>query len=222
MDPGASLRINSALPVGKGMASSSADLVATARAIGSAFGLDSSPAAIEDLLRTIEPTDGVMYDSSVAFYHREVRLHARLGALPALTIVGIDEGGMLDTVQFNRIPKAFTNRDMREYESLLAELTHAIKIGDVQVIGALATRSAVLNQQLQPKRLLDDAIGLCRKFGALGVVAAHSGTKLGILLADSDPDYGVKLAQLVEACEGLSAVVSIDHTLPLAHQMPES
>lgn len=211
---GGSLVINSRLPVGKGMASSSADLVATARAVGGAFCLDPSPAAVEDLLREIEPTDGVMHDGMVAFCHREVRLLASLGTVRPLTIVGVDEGGMVDTIGFNRLPKAFTVDDLDEYQSLLAQAACAIEAGDVEALGALATRSAVMNQRLRPKRLLSAAVGLCRRTGALGVVAAHSGTRLGVLLADSDPDYTDKRRRLVAGCREVSAEVSIDHTAP--------
>jgi uncharacterized protein involved in propanediol utilization len=67
LDRGGLLTIESTLPVGKGMASSSADLVASARAIGDAFGLDLTPRQVEELLRGIEPTDGIMYGAAVAF-----------------------------------------------------------------------------------------------------------------------------------------------------------
>ena len=42
-----------------------------------------------------------MYGHVVAFYHRQVRLCRVLPELPPLTIVGIDEGGQVDTVDFN-------------------------------------------------------------------------------------------------------------------------
>jgi L-threonine kinase len=54
---GGTLVIDSDLPVGKGLASSSADLVATARVLGQVLGLDTSAAAIEGWLRdTSRPT----------------------------------------------------------------------------------------------------------------------------------------------------------------------
>ena len=210
---GGTLALSSQLPVGKGLASSSADLVATARAVGDAFGFEPSPAAIEDLLREIEPTDGVMYDSVVAFEHREVRLRAVLGSLPRITVIGVDEGGTVDTIEFNAIPKPFTLDDMYEYESILARVERAMRTGDAETLGAMATRSAQLNQALRPKRSLDGLVKLSRDCGALGVAVAHSGTTLGVLLADADPDYAVKRDRILAACQRLGQPTSIDHTL---------
>lgn len=96
--------------------------MATARAVASALGVDLPPHAIEDLLRRIEPTDGVMYPGVVAFEHRNVALLDQLGVLPPMTIVGIDEGGTVDTVAFNKIPKNFTAAERDEYARLLDEV----------------------------------------------------------------------------------------------------
>ena len=67
-----------------------------------------------------------------------------------MTIVGIDEGGVVDTVEFNRLPKPFTAVEHREYERLLARLTDAVAVGDLAEVGAVATRSAVMNQPCGP------------------------------------------------------------------------
>lgn len=220
LEPGGVLRISSALPVGKGMASSSADLVATARAVADAHGLRVSPSAIEDLMREIEPSDGVMHDGVVAYYHREVRLLARLGPPPPITVVGLDEGGVVDTIAFNQLPKPFTAEDRDEYRSLLDEAGRAVPAGDHERLGALATRSAVLNQRMRPKRLLDAALAVSRRCGALGVAAAHSGTKLGVLLAAADPDHDRKLVRVLTACRELGCEVSVDRTLSAAERLP--
>lgn len=214
LPPGGLLTLRGTLPVGKGMASSSADLVASARAIADAYHLVCEPVEIEDLIRDIEPSDGVMYDGAVAFCHREVRLLAAFGPLPRLTVIGVDEGGVIDTVAFNKVPKAYTLDDMYEYEIMLADAYDAVKSGDAAALGELATRSARMNQRLVPKRLLDPALDLSRRFGALGVVAAHSGTALGVLLSDDDPAYDAKLKSLFAACSALGAAVQIDHSLP--------
>lgn len=213
MPGGGLLRIDSELPEGKGMASSSADLVATARAVAAAIGITVTPACIEDLLREIEPTDGVMYTGVVAFHHRQVQLRAWLGTLPPLTIVGLDEGGTVDTIAFNGLPKPFTARDKVEYRYLLDQLATAVATGDLVTVGRVATRSAVLNQKLRHKRTLRKLIRACRRIGGLGVVVAHSGTVIGILLADSDPRYAAKLDRASQVCAALSDVVWVEHLL---------
>jgi len=212
---GGTLEITSDIPEGKGFASSSADLVATARAVGLALQVEPTSREIEDLLRDIEPTDGVMYDEVVAFRHREVRLHERLGSLPPLTIVGVDEGGEVSTIEFNRIPKLISTADKRAYGTLLSRAVAAVGSGDADAIGRVATRSALMNQRLRPKRLLDRMLAACREIGGLGVVTAHSGTASGILLSDDDPDYVEQLSAARRACASMAGTVLVDHCLSI-------
>lgn len=211
---GGTLYIESALPEGKGLASSSADLVAGSRAIAQAFGLTLSARDIEDLLRPIEPSDGVMYPGSVAFYHRRIRLRERLGHLPPLTVVGIDEGGTVPTLAFNAIPKPFRLIDKREYARLLETLTAAVRERDLAAVGEVSTRSAVMNQRLRPKRALGHLLEIASDFGALGVVTAHSGTVHGVLLAKDDPGYEQRLARVERACRQTAFHTKLYHSPP--------
>ncbi|WP_067704023.1 GHMP family kinase ATP-binding protein [Nocardia jejuensis] len=206
---GGRLRIMSDLAEGKGLASSTADLVATARAVADAAGRRIEATEIEDLLRGIEPSDGVMYPGPVAFYHREVRLLTRLRTLPRLTVVLADEGGQLDTVEFNRRDKPFTDADKREYTRLLSGLTDAVARRDHRGIGEIATRSALMNSVLRERPHLDVALAGARGMDALGVVIAHSGTTTGILLADDDPDYEGKLAEAQRISADYATAVSV-------------
>jgi L-threonine kinase len=210
---GGVLTIDSSLPEGKGMASSSADLVATARAVGNALRLDLSPRLIEQLLCRIEPTDGVLYPGIVAFDHRRVRLRARLGALPAMTILGLDEGGIVDTVEFNRITKPFSAADQREYAQLLDRMSAAVAHRDLAAVGEIATQSSLMNQALAPKRLLPAVLAVCADVGALGVVAAHSGTMLGMLFDVDAPTYREQISGALQACARISGDVSLYRSL---------
>lgn len=210
---GGRLWVDSCIPEGKGMASSSADLVATARAVGNALDLPMTAQSIEDHLRRVEPTDGVMYPGLVAFHHRRVSLLARLGDVPPLTVVALDEGGVVDSVRFNRRPKPFTGAQREEYAHLLQEVTVAVARGDLDTLGRAATRSGALNQALQPKRTFAALCDGARRIGALGVVVAHSGTVAGLLLADDDPRYPRRRAQAVALCRELAGNASVYHVL---------
>lgn len=210
---GGTLVIDSDLPVGKGLASSSADLVATVRAFGHVLDLDTSPAAVEDWLRAIEPTDGVMYPGVVAFEHRRVRLRAFLGMLPPLCVVAVDEGGQVDTVAFNNREKRYSFADRREYARLLECLERAIGVGDIATVGEVASRSAVLNQRLLAKRHLREMLRIRDRLGGLGVVCAHSGTMVGILLSALEPDHAARLAAVRQACARLAPRTTVYHSL---------
>lgn len=210
---GGTLSLTGDLPEGKGMSSSSADLVATVRAVADALEMPLSPWEIETCLRGIEPTDGLMYSEVVAFYHRKVRLCRALGPVPPLTIVGVDEGGQVDTVNFNASRPVVPAAERREYGMLLDRLAAALADGDLAAVGRVSTRSAVLNQARCHKRLLERMLEICRDIGALGVAVAHSGTMVGLLLSAGDPGYEAKFADAVAAGTQLAGTVSVDHTL---------
>ncbi|MFI6458538.1 hypothetical protein ACIBF6_44205 [Streptosporangium amethystogenes] len=197
------LMLNSALPEGKGMASSTADLVATARAVDSAFRLKLPNRLLKQMMAEIEPSDGVMHPGITAFFHRQVRLHRRMGTLPQLTIAGIDDGESVDTVAFNRSRKPIPAHWAVRYGELLDQLTRAVRDHDLAAVGQVATASARLFQTFNPKPHLAAVEEICHDVGGLGTVVGHSGTCLGILLARHDPEHGPRLARALTELERL-------------------
>jgi L-threonine kinase len=190
--PQGRLDITSDIPEGKGLASSSADMVATARAVSDAYKVNIACWELEECLRQIEPTDGVMYPGVVCYLHREVRLMEHLGTLPRFLILAIDEGGEIDTVEFNRVPAQYSTEQCQEYLSLLNRLRTAITVGDCAAIGTIATRSAMLNEHRNPKRHLREVIDIATAASACGTVVSHSGTYLGVLIDAEDQDRTTK------------------------------
>ncbi|MFN7929530.1 MAG: kinase [Blastocatellia bacterium] len=178
---GGQLMIESELPEGKGLASSSADLVATVRALEATLGHAIPTDLVLATLRTIEPTDGVMYHEFVTFFHRKVELGRRLGFPSRLKVVALDAGGQVDTIEYNQHHSRFTDEECKEYAALLANLESAIRANDLSRLGRITTRSAILNQKRNPNRYLERALTIRQQTQALGVVVAHSGPCLGLL-----------------------------------------
>ncbi|MGQ7276515.1 GHMP family kinase ATP-binding protein [Brevibacillus thermoruber] len=189
------LYLESQLQQGKGLASSTADMMATVKAIESCHDIDIPTQVIEDILRDIEPSDGIMYPGIVSYYHKEVRLRERIGECPPFTVIALDEGGEVNTVDFNCLPKPFTEEDRQEYAVLLERITAAIRTQDAGGIGAVATRSAELNQKLHPKKTFAQVNRICRSIEGAGIVTAHSGTFIGILLSENDSAYYEKVKE---------------------------
>ncbi|MET8248192.1 kinase [Streptomyces sp. NPDC005202] len=210
---GGLLELSGELPEGKGLASSSADLVATVRAVGAAVGVRFTPAETEAFLRGIEPSDGVMYDEIVAFHHRAVRLRRRLGRLRPLVVVAHDEGGQVDTVRHNRGPLPFGAQERSEYARLLAELDEAVAGGDLAAVGRVSTRSAELNALVRPRAGLAPLRDACREADGIGLVLAHSGTMLGVAFAADDPELADKSDYVRRACAAWPGTVSVFRTL---------
>jgi L-threonine kinase len=145
-----------------------------------------------------------MYRGIVSFYHREGVLRKFLGYLPSLTIVGFDEGGQVDTVEFNGRSKPFGRARRAEYENLLLGTERAIARGDLRSLGEISTRSAILHQDVLPKIHLDLLLDMRRRYKALGIVVAHSGTHLGLLFEPDSLNRSQSLpaivAELVQYC----------------------
>ncbi|AJX33255.1 kinase [Burkholderia oklahomensis] len=185
---GGVLQICSDVSEGKGLASSSSDIVATLRALAVCFEIPLSPDDMCAIIREIEPTDGVMFDESVAFFHRRVELGKVMGKLPKICILAIDEGGTIDTVEYNGHRFEFSRDEADQYAALLADVDAAISRSDVRQIGRAATLSAQMHQKRNPKRTLRQLEALMREVGADGIVNCHSGTFIGLCFDASHPD----------------------------------
>ena len=130
-----------------------------------------------------------MYDEIVSFYYKELELIEKIGKISNLAAVALDEGGNIDTIEYNK--KKFTYRkDYAElYSAMLDRITKAIKSNDLETIGKIATQSALMNQKNNHKKHLNSIIEICNDIGGLGVSIAHSGTFVGILLNTNSPEF---------------------------------
>lgn len=188
IDSGGILQIESGVAEGKGLASSSADVVATLRALADYFRIELSCDDMLGIIRQIEPTDGVMFDETVAFLHRKVELKSVLGKLPKLCILAVDEGGEIDTISYNRKHFHFSDEEKTSYADLISRLSQAVLAKDVGEIGQVATISARLHQKRNYKKHLDILEQLAADVGAAGVVNCHSGTFIGLCFDAGSPD----------------------------------
>jgi uncharacterized protein involved in propanediol utilization len=192
------LLLEQSLPEGKGFATSTADMVAACRAVARAYHLPLLPEHISSLLVSIEPTDGIMYEEIVAYRHHKGEMFASLGSLPPLTIVGIDKGGKVDTVSFNKNRIACSYKEEKEYAFLLQKLQEAFRMGDSELIGHISTRSAEMHQKHLRHPYFSELAALCREIKGLGVVIAHSGTLAGILLDAQSPACKQQTADIMQ------------------------
>ncbi|MBO1511399.1 GHMP family kinase ATP-binding protein [Metabacillus bambusae] len=177
---GGTLHLFSNIPRGKGMASSSADIVASIRAVAHSYSIQLSHEVISNIATEIEPTDGVMYEGTVAYDYINGQLIDSFGDLPPYGIIGIDIGGRIDTIQFNKRRKPYTELDHQTFIHAFHLIKEGIKKKDLTLICQASTMSAKVSEKALPKRYfkeIERLAGLCEG----GIVVAHSGTVLGIL-----------------------------------------
>lgn len=177
---GGRVNFHAELPVGKGMASSTADLSAVMAAVLTALGIPWKPEDIARIALAIEPSDSVMFPGVTEFAHQDGKYVRELGPnVPALLLV-LDWGGMLDTQRFNA--RSDLNAHYRKYESLiqkaLALFYEGMAHSDLEKMAFASTMSAQCNQEINPKPYAQELTQLMRSIGGLGMITAHSGTLL--------------------------------------------
>lgn len=181
--PAGHFRHDSELPTGKGMASSSADLVATVRCLDQVFGLETTLPALATLLRGIERSDPVFLDHPALYLSARQQVLRVFAAAPPLHACYIDEGGQVDTEALETLLLRYYEGQRGAYRALLQLALHGFAEGNAAAICEAATGSARLAQAVTPKHNFEHLLRHRRELGADGVMVAHTGSILGYLFA---------------------------------------
>ena len=174
--------LSSEIPVGKGMASSTADLSAVAAAVSAYFGRELSEDELAALCAQIEPTDNIMYRNLNLFNYMKGK---PLKVFDVQKIFGtkvlmIDFAGAVDTLSFHS-DNVFGDESKTDFEEIAKAFENALASGNRKAVGKACTASVRRNQSLLYKPYLETVIDLSDAYGGLGVVGGHSGTVLGVL-----------------------------------------
>ncbi len=179
----AEVSIANPIPPGKGMGSSSADITAAIGALGNAAGHPFPPESIARIALSVEPTDGVMFPGITLFDHRRGSVVEPLGPPPAMEIIVIDPGGVVDTLEFNRIDRTQQWQEIADRTAeALALVRDGIRRGDANLVGRGATISALAGHPPASAQWVARAAAFATEHSAAGINVAHSGTVVGILL----------------------------------------
>ncbi|MDE0673759.1 MAG: GHMP kinase [bacterium] len=187
-DVNARLRLESPIPRQKGMAGSTADIIASIGATAAALGEPIPVARQAELALWIEPSDGTMFPGVALFDHRTGLVARPLGDPPPMEVLVLEYPDRVDTEAFNRVDRrpALERRSDRFLEAF-GLIAAGLETGDGVLIGLGATLDAIAYQDVFPNPHLETGLQLARAAGALGVNVAHSGTVLGLLFLD-DPE----------------------------------
>lgn len=179
-----SLKIKSKIPVGKGMASSTADIGAT---IGATLGLikkELNNEEIAKLASTIEPTDSIYIEKNNIFNPLNGEVIKYLGNIQDSRVVILEPNRTLNTMRIRKTPNykkiKIKNKDITKISFNLLE--EGIKNNDLYSIGKASTFSSLANENIHQKEGLEKIIEISKNYGAYGVNVAHSGTVIGILI----------------------------------------
>ncbi|MFQ4812436.1 cobalamin biosynthesis protein [Clostridioides difficile] len=179
-----SLNINSKIPVGKGMASSTADIGATIKATLSLIDKDLSSEEISKLAAEIEPTDSIFIDKNSIFNPLNGTIIKYLGNLTNAKVVILEPNKVLDTMKI-RLRQDYNKLKVENKEVIkksFALLEEGLKKNNLSLVGEACTLSSLANENIEKKEYLNEIIKISKKYGAYGVNIAHSGTVVGILI----------------------------------------
>lgn len=209
---GGTLKVDSNVPVGWGLGSSTSDVTAAIKAVADAFGQTIEPTAIAFLAVQAETaSDSTMFSEPlVLFAQREgIVVEAFDGPLPGLEVLGFntDHSGLgIDTLSLT--PARYTSWEIGAFRMLVGLLRLGIETQNRQLVGRVASASAKINQRILPKPHFNELKQIVKKVESLGLEVAHSGTVVGLIF---DPTDTRVESQIVDA-RGLIAELGFTKT----------
>ncbi|MGA5493820.1 hypothetical protein ACPCSP_05570 [Streptomyces cinereoruber] len=183
--------VHSDLRVGVGMASSTADVVATLRCLFRIFDLPYDQDVMLGILAAIERADSVFLDEFALYLSGRHRVVRPLGTGLGFHTAYITEPGTVDTAAVTDLLLDHYRRHGEEYERCLTDLLKGFASGDPAAVARAATASAVLSQSVLPKTTFAGMLAHQERFGADGVFVAHTGCLIGYLFPRR-PDADLK------------------------------
>ncbi|GLS36885.1 kinase [Mesorhizobium tianshanense] len=203
---GGELTIESPILIGHGYGSSTADVIASIRAVAAAAGVTLRQSTVARLAVTAEgASDAIAYsDQALLFAHREGRAIEHFGGeFPPLLVVGFRDGSgrPIDTLRMRRA--RYDSEEIGVFRVLRGLAYRSIKQQDPRLLGRVATMSALISQRHLPKASFSAVLDIARDHDACGVQVAHSGTLIGILLDAVAPGAAKRAAELAKKVGGV-------------------
>ena len=203
------VNITSPLIPGKGMASSTADIIAALSGIATLLNKKTTAAQMAGIALKVDPTDGIFLPGISVFDHHRGRIIRTLGPPPELGIIILDFGGVVDSGTYASANILHSKEDTRRLYYAYEMISAGIAGGDCRSVGEGATISAIVNQKYLPKPALESVTAYAKQLGAYGVNVAHSGAVVGVLvelsylsdiaskIKNRFPAAGLNLARLI-------------------------
>ncbi|WP_180356135.1 GHMP family kinase ATP-binding protein [Aliirhizobium smilacinae] len=208
---GGDLTIDSNIPPGSGFGSSTADVIATIRAVADFAQLVLPRDTVSRIAVDAEiASDSLAYgDQPVLFGHRSGALIETFeGDYPRLVIVGFDTGDPpVATDEF--APARYSPEEIETFSILRALAARAIRSGDAAALGRVSSVSAEMNQRHLPISRFADIVKISGISGALGVQVAHSGNVAGLVFGAGERDQ-VDAGRRILHEEGFGKVIEFD------------
>lgn len=192
------IEIDSQIPNGKGLASSTADLCAVYHCLLKLFNKEFNEQELMEQCIKIEPTDSIIFREMTLFDYKKGLFKKPMGKYFNYNILAFEGNKVVDTVEFNNknLPP------LSDVDDLLPILAEAIEEKNLKKLAYVSTESIIRNQKRLYYEFLQEVIDIKDKTSGLGIMGAHSGNVLGIIYEDLDSlNYALKLAEKLDMCK---------------------
>ncbi|MDN8599631.1 L-threonine kinase [Citrobacter sp. S2-9] len=184
--------VHSTIPVAKGMASSTADIAATALATAHHLGHTLDESTLAQLCVSLEPTDSTVFRQLTLFDHNDASTQIACEAQPQLDLLVLESPVTLRTSDYHRIPRLDRlHAGAAALQQAWEKVQEACVTQNPRRMGEAATLSAIASQMLLPKPDFNALLSIVEECDLYGVNVAHSGSVVGLMLDRErhDVDY---------------------------------
>lgn len=198
------INLHSPIPVAKGMASSTADIAATALATARYFDQTLSEQELAELCVSLEPTDSTVFRQLMLFDPNKGGAQSPGVQQPMPDILVLESPHTLNTADYHRLDRQSALLASAPQLALAWEKAQqACRVGSAALLGEAATLSSLASQHILPKPGFSRVLEIVEKYALYGVNVAHSGSVMGVILDKTRHDVDSVIAELQQG-EGRS------------------
>lgn len=187
--------ISRQLAIGKGMASSTADLAGIIKGVSSLVDVPITPEQILNLCCRIEASDGIMFDRLTLIDHLEGTVLESFETFLPVDILMLVPESQYETSQL-REESCYLEKLSHKSEIPLNLFKKAMVEQSLIDLGKASIQSLLENEPILKNNCLESLIELSALHACYGVVGGHSGTVSGLLINDKKTDREALLAQI--------------------------
>ncbi|NDL63211.1 GHMP family kinase ATP-binding protein [Acerihabitans arboris] len=193
------IECRSTIPVAKGLASSTADIAATAVAAARWLNRTLDENTLARLCLRLEPTDSTVFKALTLFDHRHGSCRIPHSWLPQLDIIILESPHRLTTAACHRrIGDDELRAQAEPLDRVWRLFQQSCAAQSPRLLGEATTLSARARNLLLPKAAFETLLGVVEHHDLYGLNVAHSGTVVGLLLDPRRHDPHYILAALKE------------------------
>lgn len=174
------ISIENKIPVGKGMASSTADVAGVLYGLHYLYDLDITEEKLAALCCQIEPTDSTIFRKLTLFDHINGKAIESYDWEIECDVLVLEPEYQINTTDFRAAKKEQLFNKNHDSEAL-SIFRHAINQESIDLLCQSTYLSAIENQDILEKPYLSEILGVADELGCYGVNVAHSGSVVAIL-----------------------------------------